>query len=190
MMTGFVKNLDKQVDRVGEVADDLVSRVGTRILNVPYRKWKTEFAGSGEEKVLEAYLTEISNEIGKLSTGSTASVAELSQSAQEKWAKIHDPNLSISDLKTILEETKHMGRLRLDSSTEARDFTEERLKSIGKSKTDDGDKPQEKKESKTEPKPDPAIAARVAELKGKYPDSKIAQDLKEKGLNPRLYGLE
>ena len=131
MMGGFVKNLDKQVDRVSEIEQDMISRVGVRALDMPIREIKTRFAGSGNEKVLEAYTTEISNEIGKLSTGSSASVRELSVEAQDRWAKIHDPNLSFKELKTILEETKHMGQMRLESSQQERDYTTDRLKSIG-----------------------------------------------------------
>ena len=128
MMNGFVNNLDKQVDRVDQWSKDLVQRVGPRILNVPIREYKIRFQGSGEEAVLSAYLIEISNEIGKLSTGSAASIRELSESAQQQWQKIHDPNLSLADLKVVLNETKQMGKMRLDSSKEELAATQSALK--------------------------------------------------------------
>ena len=134
-MTGFVSNLDKQVDRVGEIGKDLVFRVGLRALDVPLRELKTKFAGNPNEKILEAYTTEISNEISKLSTGSQASVAEPSLASREKWAKIHDPNLTMKELQQILEETKHMGHMRLDSSTEDRDWIKGQLDQIGEAKS-------------------------------------------------------
>jgi len=118
MMGGFVKNINKQVDRVEEVSADLVKRVGTRALDLPIRSLKRSFAGSGNENIIEAYMVEISNEIGKLSTGSSASVAELSQGAQEQWAKIHDPNLNFKELKKILNETRDMANMRLESTDE------------------------------------------------------------------------
>lgn len=118
MMGGFVRNLNKQVDRVSDIHGDLVNRLGTRALDVPIRQLKMRFKGSGNEAILEAYMTEISNEIGKLSTGSSASIAELSVGAQERWSKIHDPNLSMNELLKILTETKDMGAMRIDSSRE------------------------------------------------------------------------
>lgn len=113
----FVRNLNKQLNRVEQIAGD-VSRVDVRLLDVPIRELKTRAAGSGREKAFEAYLLEISNEIGKLSTGSQASIRELSVDAQERWAKIHDPNLSLNELKIILDETRNMAEMRLESFDE------------------------------------------------------------------------
>jgi len=39
----------------------------------------------------------------------------LSTSAQEKWAKIHDKNLSLKDMISLLEETKNAANMRLTS---------------------------------------------------------------------------
>ena len=118
MMGSFVNNLNKQISRVDTVMNDVISRVGVRALDLPLREFRTRFVGSPHERVLEAYLIEISNEIGKLSTGSAASIRELSTDAQERWAKIHDPNLSIKGMKTILDETQLMGNMRLESTDE------------------------------------------------------------------------
>ena len=116
MMGSFVRNMDQQISRVKKVGDDLVNRVGTRALDLPLRELKTRFKGSGNEAILEAYTLEISNEIGKLSTGSAASIRELSVDAQERWAKIHDPNLSLSELIKVLDETQHMGAMRMEGA--------------------------------------------------------------------------
>jgi hypothetical protein len=118
MMGSFVRNMDKQVSRVEDIGEDIVSRVGVRALDMPIRSLNQKFLGSGNENILEAYTTEISNEIAKLSTGSASSIAELSVGAQERWAKIHDPNLSYNELMKILNETKHMAQMRLDSADE------------------------------------------------------------------------
>jgi len=127
MMGGFARNIEKQIDRVSEVGNSLVDRVGVRALDMPMRKLKTSVVGSGNERIVEAYLTEISNEIGKLSTGSQASIAELSVGAQEKWAKIHDPNLSFNELKKILEETRDMARMRIESADEELRATKDKM---------------------------------------------------------------
>jgi len=116
MMGSFVKNLTKQLDRTDEMMKDVISRIGVRAIDLPMREIKTRVKGSGHEKALEAYLIEISNEIGKLSTGSAASIRELSTDAQERWAKIHDPNLSFKQLKIILDETRKMADMRLEST--------------------------------------------------------------------------
>lgn len=118
MMGSFVKNLNKQLTRVDTVIKDVISRIGVRGIDLPLRELNVRFKGSGHEKVLESYLIEISNEIGKLSTGSSASIRELSTDAQERWAKIHDPNLSFKELKKILDETQTMANMRLDSTDE------------------------------------------------------------------------
>jgi len=113
---GFTNNLTQQIDKVEKMfKDKVVQRIGTRALDVPMRLWKTQFAGSGAEKVLESYLVEISNEIGKISTGSQASISELSISAQERWAKIHDPNLSMNEIMKILNATKEQANIRENS---------------------------------------------------------------------------
>jgi hypothetical protein len=131
MMGGFVRNLNKQIDRVDQIAGDIKGRVGVRALDMPIRELKTRFIGSGQEQVLNAYLMEISNEIGKLSTGSQASIAELSVEAQKRWSKVHDPSLSINELKKILNETRDMGSMRLDSVDDELAYTKEKLSGRG-----------------------------------------------------------
>jgi len=128
MMGSFVKNLNKQLGRVDQIMKDVIQRVGVRAMDLPIREWRTRFVGSGHEKVLESYLIEISNEIGKLSTGSAQSIRELSTDAQERWAKIHDPNLSFKELKLILDETQTMGNMRLKSTEEEIQDTMDKIK--------------------------------------------------------------
>ena len=130
MMGSFVRNMDQQISRVKKIGDDLVNRVGTRALDLPLRELKTRFKGSGNEAILEAYTVEISNEIGKLSTGSAASVRELSVDAQERWAKIHDPNLSLGELIKVLDETKHMGAMRMKGAKDEIESTKYTMEEI------------------------------------------------------------
>ena len=129
LMGSFVRNIEKQVTRVDEIAKE-IDRWGIRALDLPKRELITRLKGSGKEKVLEAYLTEISAEIGKLSTGSSASIRELSTEAQARWNKIHDPNLSLKELSIILEETRDMAKMRISSTNEEIEFTKERLKNL------------------------------------------------------------
>jgi len=130
MMGSFVRNMDQQISRVKKIGDDLVNRVGTRALDLPLRELKTRFKGSGNEAILEAYTLEISNEIGKLSTGSAASIRELSVDAQERWAKIHDPNLSLGELIKVLDETKHMGAMRMEGAKDEIESTKYAMEEI------------------------------------------------------------
>ena len=130
MMGSFVSNINKQIDRVDEMAQNL-SRIDVRILDMPKRTAVTKLKGSGFEKAYEAYLLEISNEIAKLSTGSSASIRELSTDAQERWANIHDPNLSLNQIKTILNETKRMAEMRLASTDEELQRTNKELGTRG-----------------------------------------------------------
>jgi hypothetical protein len=135
MMGGFVNNINQQVARVDEIAKDL-DRSGLRLLDVPIRELKTRAVGSGKERVVEAYLIEISSEISKLSSGSAASVAQLPVETQKMWNKIHDPNLSLKELKVILAETKQMANMRLKSVEDELKNSESRLRERGGNVTD------------------------------------------------------
>lgn len=133
-MGSFVKNLSAQIDRVGQIGAEL-NTFDSRILNVPLRAARARIAGSPLQAKYDMYLAEIESEIGKLSTGSTGSVAELSQGAQERWAKIHDKNLSIKDMLQLLKETKHAGELRMKSVKDQIDETRaERKGKVGGNK--------------------------------------------------------
>ena len=128
-MTSFVTNLNHQVDRMNELAKDLAgSTSNIRLLNKPIRKLKGKVIGSALQAKWETYLKEVSLEIGKLSSGSTGSVAELSVGAQEKWDKIHDPNLSVVDMLDLLTEIRGMANIRLNSVKGAHDDARTRLR--------------------------------------------------------------
>jgi hypothetical protein len=130
----FVKNLDWQIKRLDQRLDGL-KRTDARILNLPISKALMEIKGSANESILRMYLTDISNDIAKLSTGSSASIAELSMSAQERWNKIHDPNLPISELRKLLEETKAAGHGRMQTTDQQIEETKRELRDPkGKSK--------------------------------------------------------
>ncbi len=116
-MGSFVKNMGKQIDQVKKLSDELKT-FDTRLLNIPLRLARGRIAGSAQQAKYDMYLTEIENEIGKLATGSAASISELSVGAQQKWEKIHDKNLSIKDMISLLEETKNAGLMRMDSVKE------------------------------------------------------------------------
>ena len=126
-MGSFVKNLDYQVNRVKELAPKLAS-FDTRLLNMPLRFVRGRIAGSPEQAIYDMYITEIENEIGKLATGSSASISELSVGAQEKWAKIHDKNLSINDMIKLLEESSHAGKMRMKSVDDQLKATKSRMR--------------------------------------------------------------
>jgi hypothetical protein len=131
MMQSFVRNINAQVDRVTERMDD-IGRWDVRALDIPRRALAKRFVGSGKEAVLEAYLTEISNEINKLSQGSQASIAQLGEESQKRWNAIHDPNLSLNQIKIVLDETKRMANMRLESVDATIELTRERLENVMK----------------------------------------------------------
>ena len=115
MMGSFVKNMNAQISRLDEIYKDIEDRTGLKLANIPIRKLKMDVIGSANESIVSGYLTEIENEINKLSQGSQASIAELSVESQEKWDKIHDKNLPIPEIQKILKETIHMGQIRMKS---------------------------------------------------------------------------
>jgi len=131
-MGSFVTNLGMQVDKVKELTKEFKT-YDSRLLNVPLRFVRGRIMGSPLQAKYDMYLTEIESEIGKLSTGSSASIAELSTSAQEKWAKIHDKNLSLNDMISLLEETREAGNMRLQSVEKQLNRTKTRMVSRGAS---------------------------------------------------------
>jgi len=134
-MGSFVDNLNMQVDKVSELSKDLKT-FDTRLLNVPLRMVRGRIVGSPLQAKYDMYLAEIESEIGKLSTGSAASIAELSQGAQEKWAKIHDKALSVEDMLSLLEETKHAANMRYESVNNQLEKTREKMRYRGNKTTD------------------------------------------------------
>lgn len=130
-MVSFVDNLSKQVDHVEKVAEE-IKTFDTRLFNKPARWVKRKFVGSPELSKYEVYLGEIQSEIGKLSSGSTASVSELSEGAREKWEGILDENLSIKDMLEVLKEVKEAGKIRMESVDEGLRVSRERLRSVGR----------------------------------------------------------
>lgn len=130
-MIGFVENLNMQIDRVKEIRGEL-SRFDTRLLNIPWRKLQKEAIGKPYENIVEMYTTDLANDIAKLSTGSQASIRELSESAQKHWFKIHDLNLSIDDLIKVLDETKRAGDMRIKSTEYGIKKTKERMSGADK----------------------------------------------------------
>ena len=122
MMNGFAKNIDLQINKVKKIYSD-IQRTDIRLLDKPLRDLRVAAKGSGKEANLASYLIEISNEIGKMSTGSAASIRELSESAQKQWQKIHDPNLSIKELMVVLNGTRDQAFIRLETTKEAMDTT-------------------------------------------------------------------
>jgi hypothetical protein len=129
MMNGFVMNLNKQVGEVKSIYGKL-PRTSTKLLNIPIRQLRKYVTGSGEEATAKSYLIEISNEIGKLSTGSAASIRELGEQAQKQWAAIHDETLSFRDLSKVLDATQQQANMRLSSSKEAMDYTIKTIENI------------------------------------------------------------
>jgi hypothetical protein len=113
-MGNFIRNIDEQTKLLKEKLPSL-RRSNVRIMNMPIRAYLKQIKGSADESIFETYMTELSSEIAKLSTGSTGSVAEVSVGAREKWEQIHDLNLPVSEVMKLVDSLKHLGKVRLKS---------------------------------------------------------------------------
>ena len=131
-MDSFILNMDKQIARVKEISSSIKS-FDTRLLNVPLQIFKEKIAGDPTRSKYNMYVTELETEAGKLSTN-TQSIAALPEGLREAWAHIHDRRLSIEDMASLLEETKHAGVLRRDGAKEALDSAKEQLNHVGKNR--------------------------------------------------------
>jgi len=126
-MGSFVQNLDEQITRVSEIAEDLYSS-DVRLLNVPIRLFRSKIAGSPNQARYDLYITEIEREIAKLSQGATQSIAAMSVEEVKKWEKIHDKNLSIPDMLEVLKETRTAANMRQKSVLDQLNRTRERMR--------------------------------------------------------------
>lgn len=129
-MGSFVKNINGQVDKLEKMGNEIIKRAGIRALDIPIRSFNTRFIGSGNEKVFEAYLKEISAEVAKLSQGSSGSVAQLPESARQEWESIHDTNLSMRELIKVLKATREMANIRQESVRDEISNTVDKLGNI------------------------------------------------------------
>ena len=129
-MGSFVGNINGQVDKLDTMFKDIINRVGVRGLDVPLRELNTRFIGSGHENVLAAYMKEVSAEINKLSQGSAASIAQLPEQSRMEWEKIHDVNLPLKEIRKVLEGTREMANIRLNSVDEEIDQTIDQLSNV------------------------------------------------------------
>lgn len=130
-MGNFVSNINRQLSRIEELEKEAIKRVGIRALDVPLRELKVRFKGSGHERALESYTSEVSSEISKLMQGSQASIQQLPVEIQKKWDNIHDPNLSWKELKIILDTTRRQANDRLTAVDEEIAFTQEKMRGYG-----------------------------------------------------------
>ncbi len=129
-MGSFVTNINKQINRVEEIEKD-ISRLGVRFLDVPVRELVARAKGSGKERALESYISEISSEISKLQQGSQASIQQLPVETQKKWDKIHDLYLPWSELKIVMENTRTQANDRITSVDDEIKFTQDKLRGYG-----------------------------------------------------------
>ena len=84
-----------------------------------------------EAPVKASYLLEISNEIGKLSSGASGSVQQLSDSAKEDWKKVHDVNLSMKDIMQIVNATRDQANMRMSTWRQAKEEVRSQIKNVG-----------------------------------------------------------
>ena len=126
-MGSFVQNMDAQIDRVGQLTEDLKT-FDTRLLNVPLRTLRSKIVGSPLQQKYDLYLAEIEREIAKLSQGATASIAAMSVEEVKVWDRIHDKNLSVKDMLEVLKETRHAADLRMQSVEDELQRTRTRMR--------------------------------------------------------------
>ncbi len=139
-MSAFVGNINKQIARVQQLYDNN-DRIGIRLIDLPVREIKMRAKGSGDEAVKASYLLEISNEIGKLSSGASASVQQLSDSAKEDWKKVHDPNLSFKEIMKVVNATRDQANMRMQTWRDAKEEVRTQLRGMGVTGQNVGESP-------------------------------------------------
>ena len=129
-MSAFVLNINRQIAKVEELYSKN-DRTGLRLIDLPIRELRVKAKGSGDEAVKASYLLEISNEIGKLSSGASGSVQQLSDSAKEDWKKVHDVNLSMKEIMKVVNATRDQANMRIATWREAKQEVRRTMQFIG-----------------------------------------------------------
>lgn len=129
-MSAFVLNINRQIAKVEQLYSKN-DRTGLRLLDVPIRELRVRAKGSGDEAVKSSYLLEISNEIGKLSSGASGSVQQLSDSAKEDWKKVHDANLSMKEIMKVVNATRDQANMRISTWREAKEEVRRTMQFLG-----------------------------------------------------------
>jgi hypothetical protein len=129
-MAAFVGNINKQIDKIQQLYSN-DDRTGLRLLDKTIRDLRVAAKGSGEEAVKASYLLEISNEIGKLSSGASGSVQQLSDSAKEDWKKVHDVNLSLGEIMKVVNATRDQANMRLSTWRDAKETVRGMIGTLG-----------------------------------------------------------
>jgi len=135
-MSAFVLNINKQIGKLQELYTD-ANRTGLRVFDYPIRELTMKAKGSGKEASIASYLLEVSNEIGKLSSGASASVQQLSDSAKEDWKKVHDPNLSMKEILLVLNSTRDQANMRMSTWREAKEEVRKTMRFLGTPEKDE-----------------------------------------------------
>jgi hypothetical protein len=126
-MGSFTANMDLQINRITELSQGLKT-FDTRLLNIPLRAVRGKIIGTPLQSQYDLLLAEIEREAAKLATGSTASVAELSATAQNRFDELHDKNLAVKDMLKVLQETSHLAKMRYKSVNDQLARTRKKLK--------------------------------------------------------------
>jgi hypothetical protein len=126
-MGSFIQNMDDQITQVSDLSEDLFT-FDTRLLNVPWRFLRGKIAGSPLQAKYDMYLSELAREITKLSNASTQSIAAMSVEEIKVWDNIHDKNLSVKDMMSLLRETRQAAEIRLKSVRDELNRTRTRLR--------------------------------------------------------------
>lgn len=128
----FVGSMDGQIKRINILAkENPTTSTGLRILNLPINEAKRVIFGSPNLSKYRMYITQIENEAGKISTGSQASIRELNEGTQKKWEKIHDKNLNLGDMLSLLKETRTDAQIKADEMTKTVEMIRTRMKGTG-----------------------------------------------------------
>lgn len=116
-MRSFAKNIDKQVSKLEKVGKKLKT-YKNRLANVAKNKI-LEKVGDADRAVVKLLMGELEEEIGKLASGATESVAALTDAGREKWRKIFDPDLSFKEMMQVVYESKEVAHMRIESMNES-----------------------------------------------------------------------
>lgn len=125
-MVPIASSLHAQHDRIKEIIKGLSGAPAT-VLNQPLRALKQYIKGDAAQAAYDMYLTEISNENARLTSGGALSTAQTNVASSEKWHKIHNPNMPLKEMKNLLSETVHSADMRVQSQYDSTKTVHDRL---------------------------------------------------------------
>lgn len=114
----YITNMSNQLVNLREVINKhaLDNKLdNNKVMNMGVRALQQGLLGDAGIAAYDMYVSSLETEAAKLAAGGAQSVAQVAEGNRQKWEKIHNKNMPISEMLKLLDETVNEGRARVRS---------------------------------------------------------------------------